>query len=70
MKNMENMNALNEMEMAKVAGGDGVPKIFNPGPDMDMGQENGRQLPFPQDRSGNKAPVEATVNAPCRRGKC
>ena len=27
MKNMENMNALNEMEMAKVAGGgrDGVP---------------------------------------------
>ena len=38
MKNMENLNVLNEMEMAKVAGGD-LPTIFNPGPDVTKGQK-------------------------------
>ena len=82
MKNIENMNALGDMEMAKVAGGDGLPTIFNPGPDVvAMGQEKdivtdpgnnlypplGRPLPFPQDRRGNKAPVEVPSKCP---GKC
>ena len=73
MKNIENMNALNDMEMAKVAGGDGLPTIFNPGPDVTtMRQEKdiatdpgnnlypplGRPLPFPQDRRGNKASLQ------------
>ena len=72
MKNIENMNVLNDIEMAKVAGGDGLPTIFNPGPDVTMGQEKdivtdpgnnlypplGRLLPFPQDRRGNKAPYD------------
>ena len=39
MKNFENMNVLNDIEMAKVAGGDGLPTIFNPGPDVTMGLE-------------------------------
>ena len=50
MKELENKKALNEVEEEKVAGGDGLPTIFNPGPDVTAGQENGRPLPFPQDR--------------------
>ncbi len=50
MKEFENKKALNEVEEEKVAGGDGLPTIFNPGPDVTAGQENGRPLPFPQDR--------------------
>ena len=72
MKELENMNVLNEVEEEKVVGGD-LPTIFNPGPDVTSGMEKdiftdpenhfypplGRPLPFPQDRRGNKAPVEA-----------
>ena len=52
MKELENMRELNEVEKEKVAGGqgDGLPTIFNPGPDVTAGQENGRPLPFPQNR--------------------
>ena len=52
MKDLENKKALNEVEEEKVAGGrgDGLPTIFNPGPDVTAGQENGRPLPFPQRR--------------------
>ena len=52
MKDLENKKALNEVEEEKVAGGrgDGLPTIFNPGPDVTAGQENGRPLPFPQSR--------------------
>ena len=52
MKELENVKVLNEVEEEKVAGGqgDGLPTIFNPGPDVTAGQENGRPLPFPQDR--------------------
>ena len=39
MKELENMNALNEVEEEKVVGGDGLPTIFNPGPDMTSGME-------------------------------
>jgi hypothetical protein len=77
MKELENKKALNEVEEEKVAGGDGLPTIFNPGPDVTAGQEKdivtdpannlypplGRPLPFPQDRRGNKAPVEAPHNS-------
>ena len=52
MKDLENKKALNEVEEEKVAGGrgDGLPTIFNPGPDVTAGQENGRPLPFPNRR--------------------
>ena len=64
MKNIENMNVLVDAEMAKVAGGDGLPTIFNPGTPIALGQKKdqtadpanhlypplGRPLPFPQDR--------------------
>ena len=63
MKELENKKALNEVEEEKVAGGDGLPTIFNPGPDVTAGQENGRPLPVQQDRRGNKAPVEAPHNS-------
>ena len=65
MKELENKKTLNEVEEEKVAGGrgDGLPTIFNPGPDVTAGQENGRPLPFPQDRRGNKAPVEVPHNS-------
>jgi len=56
MKNIENMNALGDMEMAEVAGGmiwPGIPPLdpFNP-------LNENRPLPFPQDRRGNKAPLD------------
>ena len=64
MKNLETMNALKEMDLAKVAGGDGLPTIYNPGTPFALGQKKdqttdpanhfypplGRPLPFPQDR--------------------
>ena len=53
MKNIENMSAINDMEMEAVAGGmiwPGIPPLdpFNP-------LNESRPLPFPQDRRGNKA---------------
>ncbi|MBQ6928312.1 MAG: hypothetical protein IJQ36_08375 [Oscillospiraceae bacterium] len=56
MKNIKNMNALDDMEMAAVAGGmiwPGIPPLdpFNP-------LNENRPLPFPQDRRGNKAPLD------------
>ena len=48
------MNVLNDMKMAKVASGDGLPTIFNPGTPLVMDTKSatnaGRPLPFPQDR--------------------
>jgi len=65
MKNIENMNALNDMAAEMVAGGDGLPTIFNPGTPLVMDHKRaagndtptiypplGRPLPFPQDRRG------------------
>ena len=68
MKNIENMNALDDMEMAKVAGGmiwPGIPPLdpFNPLNENKAPVEANRPLPFPQDRRGNKAPVEAPHNS-------
>ena len=72
MKNLENVKALNNMEMAKVAGGmiwPGIPPLdpFNPLNENKAPVEANRPLPFPQDRRGNKAPVEALSRCP---GKC
>ena len=41
MKELENKKELNEVEEEKVAGGrgDGLPTIFNPGPDVTKGQK-------------------------------
>ncbi len=64
MKNIEKMNPLNDMAMAMVDGGDGLPTIFNPGTPLVLGQKKdqttdpanhfypplGRPLLFPQDR--------------------
>ena len=60
MKNIENRNALGDMEMAEVGGGmiwPGIPPLdpFNP-------LNENRPLPFPQDRRGNKAPFEMNAN--------
>jgi hypothetical protein len=68
MKNLENVKALNNMEMAKVAGGmiwPGIPPLdpFNPLNENKAPVEANRPLPFPQDRRGNKAPVEAPHNS-------
>ena len=73
MKNLENMNAINEMEMAKVAGGyDDDHTIFDTFVEWliqlptnypeDDPSDDDRPLPFPQDRRGNKAPFEAPHN--------
>jgi hypothetical protein len=83
MKELENVKVLNEVEEEKIAGGrgDGLPTIFNPGTPIELGQKKdivtdpannlypplGRPLPFPQDRRGNKATVEAPSKRP---GKC
>ena len=55
MKNLENVKALNDMEMAKVAGGmiwPGIPPLdpFNPLNENKAPVEANRPLPFPQDR--------------------
>ena len=68
MKNLENVKALNDMEMAKVAGGmiwPGIPPLdpFNPLNENNAPVEANRPLPFPQDRRGNKASVEAPHNS-------
>ena len=68
MKNLENVKALNDMEMAKVAGGmiwPGIPPLdpFNPLNENKAPVEANRPLPFPQDRRVNKAPVEAPNNS-------
>ena len=80
MKNLENMKALDEIEMAKVAGGDDdytvvdafVEWLLSPIADAlnnvaGGSDDDDRPLPFPQDRRGNKAPVEAPSRCP---GKC
>ena len=64
MKELENKKALNEVEEEKVAGGmiwPGIPPLdpFNPLNENKAPVEANRPLPFPQDRRGNKAPVEA-----------
>ena len=67
MKDLENKKELNEVEEEEVSdglfGGD-VPTIPDliPTPDFiphTIMDGNDRPLPFPQDRRGNKAPVEA-----------
>ena len=77
MKDLENMKALDEIEMAKVAGGDDdytvvdafvdwllspVEEALNNIADNDVSDDD-RPLPFPLDRRGNKAPVEAPHNS-------
>ena len=64
MKNLENVKMLNEQEIEMVAGGmiwPGIPPLdpFNPLNENKAPDEANRPLPFPQDRRGNKAPVEA-----------
>ena len=64
MEELENKKALNEVEEEKVAGGmiwPGIPPLdpFNPLNENKAPVEANRPLPFPQDRRGNKAPVEA-----------
>ena len=68
MKELENKKALNEVEEEKVAGGmiwPGIPPLdpFNPLNEHKAPVEANRPLPFPQDRRGNKAPVEAPHNS-------
>ena len=68
MKELENKKALNEVEEEKVAGGmiwPGIPPLdpFNPINENKAPVEANRPLPFPQDRRGNKAPVEAPHNS-------
>ena len=71
MKELENKKALNEVEEEKVAGGmiwPGIPPLdpFNPLNENKAPVEANRPLPFPlvpQDRRGNKAPVEAPHNS-------
>ena len=68
MKDLENKKALNEVEEEKVAGGmiwPGIPPLdpFNPLNENKAPVEANRPLPFPQDRRGNKAPVEAPHNS-------
>ena len=68
MKELENVKVLNEIEEEKVAGGmiwPGIPPLdpFNPLNENKAPVEAIRPLPFPQDRRGNKAPVEAPHNS-------
>ena len=68
MKDLEDMRELNEVEEEKVAGGviwPGIPPLdpFNPLSENKAPVEANRPLPFPQDRRGNKAPVEAPHNS-------
>ena len=77
MKILEKMKALDEIEMAKVAGGDEdytvvdafVEWLLSPIADAlnnvaGGSDDDDRPLPFPQDRRGNKAPVEAPYKIP------
>ena len=68
MKNLEDKRELNVVEEEKVAGGmiwPGIPPLdpFNPLNENKAPVEANRPLPFPQDRRGNKAPVEAPHNS-------
>ena len=68
MKNLENVKMLNEQEIEMVAGGmiwPGIPPLdpFNPLNENKAPVGANRPLPFPQDRRGNKAPVEAPHNS-------
>ena len=80
MKNLENVKALDEIELVKVSGGDDdytvvdafVDWLLSPieealnniADDVAGGSDDDdRPLPFPQDRRGNKAPVEAPHNS-------
>ena len=76
MKNLENMKALDEIEMAKVAGGDDDYTVVDAFVDWLLSPveealnnisvsdtDDDRPLPFPQDRKGNKAPFEAPHNS-------
>ena len=76
MKNMENMKALDEIEMAKIVGGDEdytvvdafVDWLLSPIEDAlnnisVSDSDDDRPLPFPQNRRGNKAPFEAPHNS-------
>ena len=73
MKNLENMNALNDMEMAAVAGGyDDDHTIFDTFVEWliqlptnypeDDPTDGDRPLPFPQNRRGNKTPFAVNDN--------
>ena len=69
MKNIENMNELNDMAVETVVGGmiwPGIPPLdpFTP-------LNENRPLPFPQDRRGNKAPfaVNANLYAPIQKSQ-
>ena len=74
MKILENMKALDEIELVKVAGGyDDNHTIFDTFVEWliqlpthypeDDPTDDDRPLPFPQDRRGKKAPVEAPHNS-------
>ena len=74
MKILENMKALDEIKLVKVAGGyDDNHTIFDTFVEWliqlpthypeDDPTDDDRPLPFPQDRRGNKAPVEAPHNS-------
>ena len=77
MKTLENMKALDEIELAKVAGGDDDYTVVDASVDWllspveealnniadDVAGGEDRPLPFPQNRRGNKAPLEAPHKA-------
>ena len=68
MEDLENKKELNEVEEEEVSGGmiwPGIPPLdpFNPLNENKAPVEANRPLPFPQDRRGNKAPVEAPHNS-------
>ena len=68
MEDLENKKELNEVEEEEVSGGMIWPRIppldpFNPLNENKAPVEANRPLPFPQDRRGNKAPVEAPHNS-------
>jgi len=81
MKNIENMNALNDMAMEMVAGGDDDRTVVDAFVDWLLGPiedalnnivvSDDRPLPFPQDRRGNKAPFAVNANpyAPIRKSQ-
>ena len=75
-KNLENMKALDEIELVKVSGGDDdytvvdafVDWLLSPIEDAlnnisVSDSDDDRPLPFPQNRRGNKAPFEAPHNS-------
>ena len=76
MKNLENMKALDEIELVKVSGSDDdytvvdafVDWLLSPIEDAlnnisVSDSDDDRPLPFPQNRRGNKAPFEAPHNS-------